>query len=325
MKARVSIIIPCYNALPFLKETLSSVFQQTYTNIEVLAIDDGSADGTLDYLKSLKQTNLKVYSNKGKGACAARNYGLKLAQGDFIQFLDADDLLSPAKIEEQVQLLKKNPNRVAVCSTVHFYEEPNQGKIVDQAFMFSTDQPHEFLLKLYGSDGLHYSMVGTNSWLTPKAIIETAGYWNESLSKDQDGEFFCRVLMASGGVVYTPNVLNYYRKHRSGTNIANKKERRHVDSQLAALKSKIKSLKAFEHSEAYKNAFALQYKLLAIDAYPEFREVYRQAWQQSQFFGGSSYLPVLGGRIVELIKTIFGWRFAKLLKQKINALRGRRG
>lgn len=86
MLKKVSIIIPCYNALPFLKATLNSIFNQTYPFIEVIVVDDGSADGSLEYLKSLKHSNLFITQNKGKGACAARNYGLELASGACIHF-----------------------------------------------------------------------------------------------------------------------------------------------------------------------------------------------------------------------------------------------
>lgn len=86
---------------------------------------------------------------------------------------------------------------------------------------------------------------------------------------------------------------------------------RPISSQLKALKAKAHYLKIFSDSQSYKNAFTLQYKLLAINAYPQFRDVYKIAIQQSTTLGGSKYLPVLGGRIIESIKQVFGWRMAK--------------
>lgn len=309
----VSIIIPCFNALPFLKETLKSVENQIYKSIEVIVIDDGSTDGSLDYITYLNQPQIKLVKNPKKGACAARNYGLELAKGDYIQFLDADDLLSAGKIEVQVRQLEQYPKRVAVCSTVHFYKDPKDGKIVDKDFMINTNQPQDFLLKLYGGDGLNHNMVQTSAWLTPRAVIEKAGLWDETLSKDQDGEYFCRVVMASEGICYAPEVLNYYRKHLRGQNIANQKQRKHLESQLKALQSKAKCLIAQEATQAYQNAFALQYKLLAINAYPQFNDIYKKAERESQVLGGSTHLPILGGHFIESVKQTFGWRTAKLL------------
>lgn len=321
MPGLVSVIIPCYNALPFLKETLTSVFYQSYPNIEVIVIDDGSTDGSYEYVESLNKSHLTLVKNKGKGACAARNYGLKLATGVYIQFLDADDLLSADKIEAQVRQLEQYPSRVAVCSTVHFYEDPKDGKIVDQNFMLNTNQPQDFLLKLYGGDGSHHNMVQTSAWLTPRALIEKAGFWDETLSKDQDGEYFCRVVMASDGVCYAPDVFNYYRKHVGGQNIANQKQLKHLESQLKAIEAKAKYLNPFVNTQAYKNAFALQYQLLAINAYPQFKSIYKIAINKSQALGGSGHLPVLGGAIIEYIKGLLGWRAAKMLSHWVHEIK----
>lgn len=317
---KVSIIIPCYNSLGFIEATLKSVQKQSYQDIEIIVIDDGSTDGSFEFLSKINSSKFSLVKNTGKGACAARNHGLKLAQGDYIQFLDADDLLSPKKIENQVKLLQKYPNRISVCSTSHFYEEPQKGRVTDKGFMFSTDKPEDFLLKLYGADGQNHNMVQTSAWLTPRQIIDKIGFWNEELLKDQDGEFFCRAVMASKGVIYEPKALNYYRKHKKGSNIANNKAREYLQSQLKALDSKALQLKAFSDSQAYKNAFALQYKLLAIDAFPHFLDLHRSCIKRSKVYGGSNHLPVLGGHVVEVVKKTFGWRIAKALSYGLHKI-----
>ena len=311
MKNLVSIIIPNYNGFPYLKDTLESIFKQEYTNIEVIIIDDGSSDGSMEYLLSLNNDNLIVKSNPKKGACAARNYGLSLSKGDYIQFMDADDLLSPKKIYSQVKALKNNEDCISVCHTAHFYDDPSKHKITDYNFLYTTNKPKEFLLKLYGADGKTHNMVQTNAWLTPKILIDKVGIWDESLSKDQDGEFFCRIVANSAGVIFVPEVFNYYRKHSRGTNIASQKKRIHLESQIKALESKTTQFNGLEHTSAYNNAMALQYKIIAIDAYPSFKDLSRSAILSSNTFGGSTYLPVLGGRIVELVKHVFGWKLAK--------------
>ena len=307
----VSVIIPVFNAMPFLEETLNSVFHQSYDNIEIIVVDDGSKDGSVEFLESLSISNLKLVSNSGEGACAARNYGFKLSKGDYIQFLDADDLLSPDKIESQVKALSTYTNSIAVCTTAHFYKDPSEHKITDKDFLYTTNKPQAFLLKLYGADGERHNMVQTSAWLTPRSLLEKAGAWDESLSKDQDGEFFCRVVTQSDNVVYVPEVKNYYRKHIKGSNIANKKQRQHLESQLKALESKAKQLKDVEDINAYNNAMALQYKLIAINAYPKFKDISKISLDKSKAFGGSLHLPVLGGKMIETIKSIFGWKLAK--------------
>jgi glycosyltransferase involved in cell wall biosynthesis len=310
LQPKVSVVIPCFNSIQFIDETLNSVVKQTYPNIEIIVIDDGSTDGTLEYLQSIYGDKITVKKNSGKGACVARNFGYKISTGDIIQFLDADDLLSIDKIEKQVAFLVQKPNHISVCSTKHFNESPENGRVTDRDFMFSTNQPAEFLLNLYGAKGA-FEMVQTSAWLTPRTRIEKAGLWDESLTKDQDGEFFCRVVMASEGVEYEPNVLNYYRKHPMGSNIANQNQRKHLQSQMDALNSKATVLKPFATTDAYQNAMALQYKFLAINAFPKHKDISEKAINISRSFGGSDYLPVLGGPIIELLKSKLGWKFAK--------------
>jgi glycosyltransferase involved in cell wall biosynthesis len=297
--------------MPFLKETLTSVFNQTHENMEVIVIDDGSTDGSFEYGKSLSQKNFSIHKNKGKGACAARNYGYELSSGKYIQFLDADDLMDADKIEKQVLLLKKHPNNIAVCSTSHFYDEPTNGKIVDTPFMFSTDQPHEFLLKLYGGDGQNHNMVQTSAWLTPRSLIEKGGLWQEDIAKNQDGEFFCRMVMCSKGVRFSPDTLNYYRKHPKGKNIGNLGNRKHRESELKVAQIREDQLKDYANTDAYKKAFALQYQLIAINAYPKYKDISKTASNRVKALGGTTFLPVLGGKIIETIKYVFGWRAAK--------------
>src|SRR5690606_29942373 len=105
------------------------------------------------------------------------------------------------KIEKQVDFLEKHPNKIAVCNTKHFYNNPATGMITDQAFLYSTNDGAQFLLNLWGGNERDHSMIGQHAWLTPRRIIKTAGGWNEGLLKDQDGEFFARVVMHCEGII----------------------------------------------------------------------------------------------------------------------------
>ena len=260
---------------------------------------------------------MKVCQNNKKGACAARNYGFELSKGKYIQYLDADDILSRDKISSQVALLERHPHHIAVCSTAHFSETIENSVITDRDFLFSTNEPSNFLLNLYGAKG-RFDMIQTSAWLTPRSLIEDAGPWNEKLSKDQDGEFFCRVVMRSKGVVYAHDVLNYYRKYVGGSNVSGGKQREKVESQYHALKSKARELISEKDTQAYKNAMALQYKHIAIEAWPLYKDITQMALKESAALGGSSYNPILGGFVVESIKKIFGWKPAKAFSHYIH-------
>ncbi|HIK16972.1 MAG TPA: glycosyltransferase family 2 protein [Leptolyngbyaceae cyanobacterium M33_DOE_097] len=116
----VSIIIPCFNAEKWLKETVDHCFQQSYRNIEIIIIDDGSKDDSLEIIKSFGD---KVIWKTGpnRGGCHARNQGFSLAKGDYIQFLDADDVILPDKIKCQVECLKSSSADVVYSDWRYIY------------------------------------------------------------------------------------------------------------------------------------------------------------------------------------------------------------
>ena len=102
MPELVSILIPSYNAEHWIAETIESALSQTWDNKEIIIVDDGSTDQTLQIAKKFESTLVKVISQENRGANVARNKALEFAQGDYIQWLDADDVLSPLKIEMQM-------------------------------------------------------------------------------------------------------------------------------------------------------------------------------------------------------------------------------
>ena len=105
---KVSVIIPVFNAQEYINETINSVIKQTYEgSIEIIIIDDHSTDNSFQIVREFESDSIIVKKNPKKGACAARNYGFQLSTGDYIQYLDADDLLSKNKIRSQMELLMK--------------------------------------------------------------------------------------------------------------------------------------------------------------------------------------------------------------------------
>ncbi len=106
---KVSVIIPAYNSIQYLPETLESVLQQTFTDFEVLIINDGSSDNTVEWASGLKDPRVKLISQENQGLSGARNTGIFNAQADYIAFLDADDLWEPTKLAKQVSCLDKHP------------------------------------------------------------------------------------------------------------------------------------------------------------------------------------------------------------------------
>ena len=121
----VSVLVTAYNAEPWLAETLTSVADQTYDNLEVVVVDDGSTDGTLAVAGRFEGPRVRVVSQENAGACAARNRALSEARGDLVQYLDADDLLAPDKIARQVARLADEPEgTIASGSWTRFHRRP---------------------------------------------------------------------------------------------------------------------------------------------------------------------------------------------------------
>jgi len=311
----VSVIIPAYNAENLIVETLDSVLNQTYPTLECIVIDDHSKDHTVNILNKYSN-NIKYYKNPGKGACDARNYGFSLSKGQYIQYLDADDLLDKDKIKIQVNQLLGKSNYLAVAETYNFISDINEAKI-DNADLYSTDDPVAFIKNMWGLNGNpHY--IAQHAWLTPKAIIEKAGKWNNKLIKDQDGEFFCRVILNSSGIVYAPGAKCYYRKNLEGNTISTHQTEEHFKSQLESMRLKAGYLFERDNTLEAKKAVATEYKGIAILATPKFKNIQKEALYECNSLGGSNHVLVLGGSFIELLKKIFGWKFAKTVSYHLH-------
>lgn len=125
MKPLVSVIVPVYNCEKYIKKCLESVFEQTYANIEVVVIDDGSRDKSLDiiYCTVKEKTNVKIFHQENSGLSAARNKGLENATGDYITFLDSDDYLGKGHIDNLVVAAEKNKAEMVICGYQKVSEE----------------------------------------------------------------------------------------------------------------------------------------------------------------------------------------------------------
>src|SRR4028119_2409178 len=120
---KVSVIIPAYNAMAYLPETLESVLNQTFTDFEVLIINDGSSDGIVEWASEIKDSRVKLISQENQGLSGARNTGIWSSQGEYLAFLDADDIWEPTKLEKQVQCLEEDNNIGLVSSWVSSINE----------------------------------------------------------------------------------------------------------------------------------------------------------------------------------------------------------
>jgi glycosyltransferase involved in cell wall biosynthesis len=313
----VSIIIPVYNAASFINETINSALQQTWPNKEIIIVDDGSTDDSLILAKKFEGDIVKIFSQQNKGASAARNKGLAEAKGDYIQFLDADDLISANKIEEQINLLISNPGYIGLCATIHFFnsEDPFIHPAADEWYITGSDDPVDFLVKLYGGGliGPEYGgMIQPNAWLTPAEIIKKAGKWNEELTVDDDGEFFCRMILASHGIKFSEQGLCYYRKFNNRQSLSAQKTEKALKSTVIAIDLKYQHLKEKSTDKVLDKIFAKHYWWTGVLAYPKYKSLSKYCIQKAMLLGYNDEKYV-GGPVGHTITKFLGWKAARFI------------
>ncbi|MEM8598292.1 MAG: glycosyltransferase family A protein [Bacteroidota bacterium] len=192
----VSVVIPCYNVRDYVEATVASVLAQTYERIEIICVDDGSADGTPEMLRRLEAEHperIRVLEGPHSGAPAARNAGFAEAKGTFVQFLDADDLLVPTKTERHVALAQET-----------------EADIVAGTFLRCYDDGRE-VLREAGEEtwtALVWSQMGvTSANLFRREAVEAVGGWREGQHSSQEYELMFRILKRGGAVAFDDEVV----------------------------------------------------------------------------------------------------------------------
>lgn len=187
----VSVVIPTYNRAHLTGRAIRSVLNQTYHDFEIIVVDDGSTDNTEEVIKKIQEQDKRIryiQHEKNKGAAAARNTGIKAAQGEYIAFQDSDDEWLPEKLEKQMKAFATAPAGVGVVYTGHWRIEDNK-KIYMPSSMVTQKEGniHKELLK----EG--FGFVITPSAVIRKKCFEKSGMFDENLPRLQEWELFIRV------------------------------------------------------------------------------------------------------------------------------------
>lgn len=206
MMPKVSVIIPAYNAMRYLPETLNSVFQQTFRDFEVLIVDDGSTDLIQDWLaQNITDSRVKVIAQANQGLSAARNTGIKQTQGEYIAFLDADDLWHPLKLEKQVDYLDHHVEVGLIYNWVTVINESGNptGRIMGRNIQGNVLE-----------EILQRNIIDCPSVLVRRQCFEQVGVFDRTLRSVEDWEMWIRIA-ARYPFAVTPEPLVYYRQHSS--------------------------------------------------------------------------------------------------------------
>lgn len=213
----ISIIIPCYNYAVFLPDAVKSVCDQTYVNWECLIVDDGSTDNSKQVAEELATTHPRVYYHykTNGGLSSARNYGIELAKGDYICFLDADDLFDKEKLDKQFLSFARTPAVDIVYGKAMFFETGNR----DQLYFNKTKGNITELSQFTGSgDALVKLLVEKNITVVSAPLIKRevflkTGGFDTSYKSYEDWQFWMRCALAGFHFKYenTPPVCTYIR------------------------------------------------------------------------------------------------------------------
>ena len=314
---KVSVIVPAYNAARFIGPTIESVQSQSWKNWELIIINDGSTDSTRDAIQPYLSDKRIIYIEQPNAGCsAAKNTGLKYATGEWIQYLDADDLLSSNKLEAQVKVLEGNPWHIAVCKTELFAREiGDNGAEIDTDFLYNTNDTFEFILNLYGINGKD-GMIQPNAFLISKRLAVAAGRWDLSISPapDEDGEYFCRMMLKANRIHFTEGI-NYYRKDVSDkASLSKQISELHAKGGLRSLELKAQHLLDIENSFRVKKLVAKHYASFMyqyINKYPQLAREAEKKIKELQI----KRIPAVGGRNFRLMARLLGFRNAHFLKQ----------
>lgn len=202
----ISIIIPYYNCEKYIAETLASVEAQTYPNIEVILVNDGSSKPSTAYIEALIQDKayIQYFYQENKGVSSARNTGAKHAKGEFLLFLDADNKIHPDYLQKTAEVLSSNPNCKLVYTKAEFFEaQSGEWELPDYT---------NFKNLLLGNK------IDTLA-LIRKMDFDALGGFDENLKSHEDWDYWIRLLQYGGEVIRIDEILFYYRKRFDKTSL----------------------------------------------------------------------------------------------------------
>ena len=321
MRSLVSILIPAYNSENLIAETLNCALAQTWPRKEIIVVDDGSKDRTYEVAQRFSAGNVKVVKQANTGAPGARNHAFSLAQGDYIQWLDADDLLHPEKIARQMAVAKHGgTDRTLYTSRWgRFFFRTSKAEFNPDA-LWQDLLPVDWMLTRFDQNVWMNPAV----WLVSRHLTELAGPWDSRLAKsgDDDGEYICRVAAASDVVRFVPEAICYYRIGTVGSlNWNMETSEKPLESLLLSLQLSLGHLLRMEDSERSRAAAVKHLQTFSAYFYAAPERFYEALSGMARKLGGElpppraswKYYPIekmLGPQFANA--TIRNWRASKL-------------
>lgn len=210
----VTVVCPAFNAAETLRASVQSVIEQTYKNLQIVIVDDGSSDETISIAEALAREDqrIEVHSQTNSGSCIARNKGFSLANGFYVSVIDADDLWPPWKIQEQVELLKSNPDSIVIGGVRRFGVENGRWVWYHETLPFPYEGKINYLRRLLRLND--NEMVLLNTFCAKTEFIVNEGGWDPLIHTGHDWDVWIR-LAKKHPFLPVPKVYQYYRKSKA--------------------------------------------------------------------------------------------------------------
>jgi glycosyltransferase involved in cell wall biosynthesis len=305
MNQLVSILIPAFNAEAWIADTIRSTLAQTWPCKEIIVVDDGSTDRTHAIARQFESKEVVVATQQSQGAASARNHAFSLSRGDYIQWLDADDLLSPDKIAKQMEASRacQSTRILFSCAWGYFAYRMNLAKF-SATSLWCDLSPVEWLLRKM-REGWHMQ---TATWLVSRELANAAGRWDVRLSHDDDGEYFCRVISASDGIRFVPEGRVFYRTTASLSYVGPSDKKK--DALSLSMRLHVKYLQSLEDSARVRAACIMYLQNWLVHFYPERPDIVEDLRSLARELGGTLEVPRLR-RKYALFQPLLGYRLAK--------------
>jgi glycosyltransferase involved in cell wall biosynthesis len=310
---RVSVLIPAYNAGPWIARSIDSAVRQSWPNCEVIVMDDGSTDDTGEIARQFASGRVKVLRQPNAGAAAARNALLKQAQGDYIQWLDADDILHPQKIELQLQGAAPG-HRAEVLLTSswgRFFKHTAQARFAPDS-LWQTLTPVQWLTHKFSDNAFMFPA----TWLVSRRLVDQAGSWDERLTLDDDGEYMCRLVAASKQVAFVPAAQCYYRIGNTSS-LSWQKSDKALQSGFQSMALCISYLLALQDNASTRTACLRlvqeNYRLFC----PAHEALSERCRALAHSLGGTLNAPQERSHF-KLFRSVFGWQAANATRSRID-------
>lgn len=310
---KISYIIAAYNAEKFIGDCIKSILLQEWDNFEIIVSDDGSLDKTIAIAEAFNHPAVRIITGINGGQCKATNRALEIYTGDYVQYIDADDMLAPGKIKEQMQLQQVyGPTFITFSSWASFSENPSDMRIENNPAYIDAD-PADWLINLFTTGG----MLANSCYIISRELINKCGFYNENLTRNNDLEYFSRTILGSERVIFCKDALTLYRRNVNN-NLSSKAGYMAFKSEFDAKNMAAQYLLATDSSLNARMACANLYVDIANQTYRSYPDIKEKAFCKLKEIK-INRPPLPGASLVmTLLVKLFGIRLALYIKSLIS-------